>query len=270
MLAVEEMILLSNVIKAPFTKTNRADKKIIEIKRLVLEQPTAPDEQQESHEAALERAKHEAEQIKREAEQYYESIRRQLSKEQEAWQIEKEQLIQSAREEGYKDGFQQGKEEALHRYRELIEQARKITETANAQFYEQINASAETILRIGIKVAERIIGEKLGENHDHFLSLVKRAIKEVREQTEVTVYVHPLSYETIARRKEELKALFHHEADVFIHPDEQLEEHGCIIETPFGRIDASVDTQLEQIKEKLFERMKEGMSAELANSSGRN
>ncbi|REK55226.1 MAG: flagellar assembly protein FliH [Geobacillus sp.] len=261
------MILLSNVIKAPFTKINRVGKKMIEIKRLDFEQPTAPDEQRENHEAAVEHAKHEAERIKREAEQYYELIRQQVQQEQEAWQTEKEQLIQSAREEGYKNGFEQGKAEALHHCRELIEQARQITETANAQFYEQINASAETILRIGIKVAERIIGEKLAENHDHFLSLVKRALKEVREQSEVTIYVHPASYETVVRRKEELKALFHHEADVFIHPDEQLEEHGCIIETPFGRIDASVDTQLEQIKEKLFERMKEGMSAELASSS---
>jgi flagellar assembly protein FliH len=261
------MILLSNVIKAPFTKTNRTAKKTIEIKRLFLEQQNVTEKQQENHEMMMEHAKYEAEQIKREAEQYYESIRQQLLKEQEAWHIEKEQLIQLAREEGYQDGFHQGKEEALHRYRELIEQARQITEKANVQFYEQINASAETILRIGMKVAERIIGEKLAENHDYFLSLVKRAIKEVREQTEVTIYVHPLSYETVVQQKEELKALFHHEADVFIHPDEQLEEYSCIIETPFGRIDASVDTQLEQIKEKLFERMKEGVSTELASSA---
>jgi flagellar assembly protein FliH len=261
----EEMISLSNVIKAPSLK-NRMGKKTIEIKRFFLEQPYETEKQPEDYETIMKQVKQEAAQIKQEAEQYYESVRRQVLKAKEEWRIEKEQLVQSAREEGYHAGFEHGRQEALQHYEQLIAEARHITELANAQFYEQINASAETILRIGIKVAERILGETLGKEHDYFLSLVKRVLQEVREQTEVTIYVHPLSYETVAKQKEELKSLFPHEVDLFIHPDDQLQEYGCIIETPFGRIDASVDTQLMQIKEKLAARMKEGISAELAST----
>jgi flagellar assembly protein FliH len=262
--AGEGMISLSNVIKALSLK-NRVGKKTIEIKHIFHEPPYETAKQPEDYETVMEQVKQEAAKIRQEAEQYYEEMRQQVLKEKEEWHIEKERLVQLAREEGYRAGFEKGREEALEHYDELIAKARHITELANVQFYEQINASAETILRIGMKAAERIIGEALEKDQNYFLSLVKRVLKEVREQTEVTVYVHPLSYEIVARQKEELKSLFPHEVDLFIHPDDKLQEHACIIETPFGRIDASVDTQLAQIKEKLFERIKEGMSTELAS-----
>ena len=41
--------------------------------------------------------------------------------------------------------------------------------------------------------------------------------------------------------------------DFYIYPDDELEETSCIIESENGRIDASVDSQLEEIKIKLFE-----------------
>ncbi|MBB5323675.1 flagellar assembly protein FliH [Anoxybacillus tepidamans] len=252
---------MSNVIKAPFTKTDHSNKKIIEVKNYFLKQtdflvPNDIDEQTNAQ-MMIEQAKREAELIKQEAEQYYHSLKQHISQEQEHWKIEKQQLIATVQQEGYEVGFAQGKEEALHRYDELINEAKRIVETANRQFYEQIEEASETILLIGLKVAERILGEKLMENSEHFLSLVKRAIKEVREQSEVKVYVHPFYYEMLVQQKDELRAVFNQPTDIFIYPDEQLTENGCVIETPFGRIDASVDTQLQQIKQQLLERLEE-------------
>jgi len=254
------MILLSNVIKAPFTKTDHQNKKMIEIKHYFLKQPDASpldQEEQEDAQMLIEQAKQEAQLIQQEAEQYYHSVKQQILQEQEQWQIEKQQLAAMAQQEGYEAGFVQGKEEALRQYQGLLHDARRIVETANEQFYEQIEAASETILLIGLKVAERILGEKRTESHEHFLSLVTRAMKEVREQAEVKIYVHPRYYEWLVQQKDELRAIFNQSTDLFIYPDEQLSENGCVIETPFGRIDASVDTQLQQIKQQLLERLEE-------------
>lgn len=255
--AAEEMILLSNVIKAPFTKTDHHNKKVIEIKHCFLPQKEAPTlEDTREHERMIEQAKQEARLIQQEAEQYYHSVKQQILQEQEQWQIEKQQLAKMAQQEGYEAGFLQGKEEAFRQYEQLIHEAKRIVETANEQFYAQMEATDETILLIGLKVAERILGEKLADS-EHFLSLVKRAIREAREQSEVKIYVHPCYYEWLVQQKEELKAMFNEPVDLFLYPDEQLQETSCIIETPFGRIDASVDTQLQQIKEQLLERLGE-------------
>jgi len=257
------MILLSNVIKAPFAKTDHHNKKMIEIKQYFLQQPAvSPLEQNEQEEAQMliDEAKRQAQLIQQEAEHYYHSVKQQILQEQEQWQIERQQLVRAAQQEGYDAGFIQGKEEALRQYEQLIHEAKRIIETANEQFYEQMDAANETILLIGLKVAERIVGEKLTENHEYLLSLVKQAIKEAREQSEVKIYVHPRYYDWLAQQKEELKAMFSEPVDLFLYPDEQLQETGCIIETPFGRIDASVDTQLQQIKEQLLERLEEATS----------
>ncbi|WP_027408684.1 flagellar assembly protein FliH [Anoxybacteroides tepidamans] len=255
------MILLSKVIKASFTKTDHGSKKIIEVKNCFQKQAEVSFhvemDEGASAQNIVEQAEREAKLIKQEAEKYYHSLKQQILQERENWQLEKQQLMLAAQQEGYEAGYTQGKEEGLQSYHECIEEARRVIQAANEQFYEQIESAKETIFLIGLKVAERILGEKISENNEHFLSLVQRAMKEVREQSEVKLYVHPFYYEMVVQQKDELKAVFNQPADIFIYPDEQLAKDGCVIETPFGRIDASVDTQLQQIKEKLLERLKE-------------
>ncbi|MDE8563117.1 flagellar assembly protein FliH [Anoxybacillus rupiensis] len=255
------MILLSNVIKAPFTTTSHGSKKVIEVKHY-FPQPavSAVSQEIDGHAHAqfiIEQAKEEAKLMKQEAEQYCQSLKENIWQEKENWLAEKQRLMAAAQQEGYEAGYSQGKNEALHAFQELMNEARNIVQTTNQQFYEQIESSKETILLIGLKVAERILGEKLAENHDSFLHLVQRAIKEVREQSEVKLYVHPLHYQTLVQQKDELRAIFSQPVDIFIYPDERLAEGGCMIETPFGRIDASVDTQLQQIKQKLLKWLEE-------------
>jgi flagellar assembly protein FliH len=256
------MISLSKIIKAPFTRNAGNDKKVIEIKDYFTVPKQVPEtnsnlQTQLQTQTILENAKVEAETLKREAQLYYETVQRQILQEKENWEDEKQQLVEMARKEGYEIGLQQGRQDGLAQYHQLIEQARQIVESANNEYYRQIEAANETILLIGLKVAEKILDAHLSENNKHFISLVKRAIREAREHSEVKIYVHPIYYDAVISQKDELKEIFNQEVDLFIYPDAQLPEHGCIIESPFGRIDASVDIQLQQIKEKLRERLEQ-------------
>ncbi|AMV10452.1 flagellar assembly protein FliH [Geobacillus sp. G4] len=259
------MILLSNVIKAPKLAA-RAGKKTIVVQRHVSDLPSSVDDRQREMEAVA-AAKEEAAKLRRQAEQYYESVREQLAREKEEWQREKERLMQEARARGYEDGYAAGREEALSEHRALIEQARRLAERANTEFYARIESTAEAMLEVALKAAERIIGAALEGDRNAFLPLVHQALQEVRRQTEVAVYVHPHGYEIVAEQKELLKSLFPHRVDLFIYPDDALPEYGCVVETPFGRIEASVDVQLERLREALYRRLKEGAFSELAGAS---
>jgi flagellar assembly protein FliH len=48
-------------------------------------------------------------------------------------------------------------------------------------------------------------------------------------------------------------AIFPKDTELYIFPDDELEESSCIIESENGRMDASVDSQLQEIKVKLTE-----------------
>ncbi len=163
-----EMILLSNVIKAPKLAA-RAGKKTIVVQRHVSDLPSSVDDRQREMEAVA-AAKEEAAKLRRQAEQYYESVREQLAREKEEWQLEKERLMQEARARGYEDGYAAGREEALSEHRALIEQARRLAERANTEFYARIESTAEAMLEVALKVAERIIGAALEGDRNAFFA----------------------------------------------------------------------------------------------------
>ncbi|NNU86014.1 flagellar assembly protein FliH [Geobacillus sp. MR] len=259
------MILLSNVIKAPAV-TARTGKKTIAVQRYVLDAPSSAADRQQEWEA-IAAAKEEVAELRRQAEQYYAAVCEQLAQEQEQWRHEKERLMQEARTQGYEDGYAAGRDEALSEHREWIEQARRVAERANDEFYARLESATDMMLEVALKAAERIIGVTLENDRNAFLPLVRQVLQEVRRQTEVIVYVHPHCYEAVIGQQELLKSVFPHHVELFVYPDDALPEYGCLVETPFGRIDASVDTQLEQLREALYRRLKEGMSAELAGAS---
>ncbi|MDQ7861366.1 hypothetical protein RCO48_11125 [Peribacillus frigoritolerans] len=64
-----------------------------------------------------------------------------------------------------------------------------------------------------------------------FLSIVKRAIKEVRDNREVQLHIHPIQYQSILSHKDELMAIFPKDTELYIFPDDELEESSCIIES---------------------------------------
>ncbi|WP_061912718.1 flagellar assembly protein FliH [Geobacillus sp. FSL W8-0032] len=259
------MISLSNVIKAP-TVAARAGKKIIAVHHPLAVGLSEMDGRPEEMEAVV-AAREEAAELRRQTEQYCQAMREQLAREQEQWQAEKERLMQEARAQGYEDGYAAGHAAALSEHREWVEQARRAAERANSEFYARIEATAETMLEVALKAAERILGAALENDRNAFLPLVLQALQEVRRQTEVAVYVHPHCYEMVTEQQERLKSVFPQRVDLFIYPDDTLPEYGCLVETPFGRIDASVDTQLERLREALFRRLKEETSPELAGAS---
>ncbi|WP_026692491.1 flagellar assembly protein FliH [Peribacillus kribbensis] len=174
-------------------------------------------------------------------------------------QIEMEEIpgmMEAAKQDGYRSGFETGRDDGYREMREAVQLARKTVQDSQADYQERIESAQETIVKLSVKIAEKIIGQKLGESQEFILQLVKRAVKEAREYTEVQLHVHPMHYQLLLSEKESLTSLFPRETDLYIYPDEELAVTGCIIESSNGRIDASVDSQLQEIKSKLSDLLK--------------
>ncbi|MBN8199589.1 flagellar assembly protein FliH [Bacillus sp. NTK034] len=254
------MILLSRLIKSYTSAVPKEEKKVISIRLLqsnlnhiedVSEQNT--DRTDEELQAMMNSAREEAERIVNAARIDSEKKTRQMEEQLEALEQEKQKVLEEARSEGFAAGADEGRQSSLREYSELIHMAREVVNSAKHDYKQHIESSERTILNLGLKVAGKILGEVLDQNSDQFLSIVKRALKEVREYTEIQLHVHPMHYDLILSHKEELIRVFPKETDLYIYPDEELSNTSCIIESANGRIEASVDSQLEEIKRKLFE-----------------
>ncbi|MBY0120696.1 flagellar assembly protein FliH [Bacillus sp. S/N-304-OC-R1] len=254
------MILLSRLIKGVSPLVNQVpnDKKVISIK---LFKPDLKDDEitpnpinmDELTQSIIENAQREAEEILRSARHEAEQIREKLDENIQDFELEKVRITESAKESGFAAGFEEGREKGYLEYHDVIQLARSVVDSAKADYRSHVESSDREILEIGIKVAGKILGKTIEENGEEFLTLVKRALKEARENQEVQLHVNPIHFDLLLANKEELKMLFPREVDLFIYPDDELVESSCVIESVNGRIDASIDSQLEEIKRKLIE-----------------
>ncbi len=261
------MILLSKVIKSSFANTIDTEKKTIALKKILQAQADSEaasyneekvvNETNELAEQELQKAIEEAEQMKKEAENEYKQFQDRMNDEMLTQQKQAEQMFKQAEESGYNEGFQQGLEEGKRQYESIIEEAKGIVTASQADYFKRLNEAEPTIIQLALKVAEKIFTETIEENDERWLTIVKAVINEVREQEDVKLYIHPTWYELVLTHKEELQLLVPNCEHLYIYPDAYLDEHGCTVETAYGKIDASVDSQLTEIKRTLLEKLKE-------------
>jgi len=248
---------LSRLIKSQWSNPIQNEKKIISIKILgtpekEMNVPPIEEEQENIH-MFIEEAKEEASRILKQAKQERDLLYEKMNLQREAWTQEKELLKSAAHEEGYKEGKEIGEQKGYTEYQDLLQEARQVVQSSRKDYQTYLETSEKTILDLATKIAAKIIGTKIEENKDYFSALVKKALKEVKDFPEVKLHVHPFHYEELLSKKEELMTVFSNVVNLFIYPDSDLSEDSCLIESSSGRIDASIDTQLSEIKLKLTE-----------------
>ena len=253
--AAEEMTLLSRIIKSSQAIQDGNKGISIQIRPFRMPVNEHEEESTSSHfpNQALIQAEEEAEALVSKAKQHAEAISLEIRQERERWEEERAILAEQAQKEGYQQGVEDGLQKGYGEAKDEIAFAKEIVEASKKDYQEHIESSEAVILELALNVAGKIINQKLEEDEGTFLSIVKRAIKETRDNREVQLHIHPSRYPFLLSNKEELMSIFPKDTDLYIYPDEALQENSCLIESENGRIDASVDSQLAEIKAKLTE-----------------
>lgn len=250
------MISLSRLFKSQNSILAPQEQKIISIRSF--QRAAENDTSQEMiqintmQQAILEKAEQEAAMIFNEASIKAQSIQAKILQEREDWEQEKQQLAEAAKQQGFQEGFATGKDQGYQEWQAQIQEAKTIIDSSKIEYMKQITAAEKTILHLGMKVAEKILGDRIVEDEEVLLPYVKRALREVRQYREIQLHVNSSNYNFILSRKEELMAVFPKETELYIYPDEALSVGNCVIESESGRIDATINTQLQEIKAKLL------------------
>ncbi|MFJ7976399.1 flagellar assembly protein FliH [Peribacillus sp. NPDC096379] len=252
---------MSRIIKSQFAKTAEVKNKQIKIRNFDLSD--SPEGQVNVQEylitEQIEDAKREAKALIKEAETKAGQILQEIEQAKEYWENhEKAEHMKQAYDSGFAEGVQTGRSSGYEEWIDKINQAKEIANSSKEEYVKYINSSEAMILELAIAVAEKIIDQKLKESSEAFLSIVKRTIKEARNYREIQLHINPVHYEEIIEQKEDLQAMFTKETALIIYPDPELSEDSCLIESANGRIDASVDSQLREIKDKLVDLLEGG------------
>ncbi|WP_449353948.1 flagellar assembly protein FliH [Virgibacillus natechei] len=226
--------------------------RVIGIKPITFLEKDRPDEEN-NHQGEINKTKDQLQHLNDQKEKLLLETKTQIKKEKEDWENEKQQYIKEAMEEGYQAGFSQGEEAGLEKYQDLLDKANAITDESIRDYHATIDKSEEAILDLAIHIAGNILKRRLTDDPSSFLSLVKAAIKELKDQSIISIYLHPTTYKYVLKQKDELVLILGNETKLAIYVHEDIQEDGCLIEHPYGQIDAGIDTQLKQIRNVLHE-----------------
>lgn len=264
LLVVEAMTSLSNVFKSSYQKASEVPTREISIRNLHRKVEGEAGQEQVTPDFSIERSKMLADAQKEIAneQQRIEEMRRTATEDieamQVAWEEEKKELQQKAYEEAFQIGFTEGRDKALADMQAAVSQANDITEKSKEIAEEYQKSQERVILELSMRAAERIMHETLAENEEKFISIVRRALIEVREMKEIKLYVSTVYYQLIAANRSELAAIFPPETPFLIFVNEDFEETECYIETNHGRIVVTIDEQLEELRKRLIDLLEQG------------
>lgn len=147
---------------------------------------------------------------------------------------------------GEKAGFELGVKKAEVLFNGL---SRVLDELTN--FKESIYKPCEReILELSLAVARRVIQREV-EKKDAVLDCVREALKAAVAGGEILIKVNPKDLHVLLEHKGELARYGEGIKGVKIEGDEGIGKGGCLIDTNYGEIDATVESALQEIEARL-------------------
>ncbi|MEW6620451.1 MAG: FliH/SctL family protein [bacterium] len=166
-----------------------------------------------------------------------------------------DQVTQVAKQDGYEQGFKEGKEQGINAGQEVIKktlsQIHNVLLEAKHKREEIIQTNQEMILDLALMIAKKIIKTELATNKQAILKNLTQTLKKVKNKEEIKVKINPVHLQELSSKKEELLSQVFGLEGINFEEDENIEPGGCLIETNFGLIDATISSQLEIIYEAL-------------------
>ena len=181
-----------------------------------------------------------------------------------AAKAEQEEIRMGARDEGYRDGYAQGTAKAMddaQRDREAVaarleKEVQAFLEKADMAREEFIRQSQDELLDLCIAVAEKVVRVSLKSSSEVIVRMIQTATERMKRQEWVHIYISGCDTKGAAQISPALTtalgALSQH---VKIIPMGDDEGGTCIVETPEEIIDASVSTQMTNIRDLLRDQM---------------
>jgi type III secretion protein L len=144
--------------------------------------------------------------------------------------------LESARQEGFRHG--------LAEWDSALAGVRRAEEALDARYEPEL-------IRLAVKIAEKIIGEELRLRPETVVSIVRECLRGIRHEHSLTLRVAPADREVVERQLGSLNDSASGRR-IQVRADPEVSQGGCIVESVAGAIDARFQTQLACLEEILL------------------
>lgn len=164
------------------------------------------------------------------------------------WDVVIHTQEQAAYERGRRDGESGLGAQLIQQRNEIVELQRGILTNLNGAVSQVIHESQSACIQLALEAAGRIVA---GYPIDSGLveAVVREALAQVEDSTEITVQVHPEDLALLQKNDSSLLGDTSEKSRLRFVPSSQVNRGGCLVQTRFGVIDAQREVKLRQLAE---------------------
>ncbi len=160
--------------------------------------------------------------------------------------------LEQGNKKGYAEGYQKGSSEFDLIKEEYIKNTKEIFNKINElnEYKKDIFKSTEPYF-IGLvdSILKKVIADEFVANPPHIMDVIRDALRKMGEMERIRIKVNPQHYDFITENKQRLIAQIGSVQSLDILKSETIQPGGCIIETEYGLVDATIETKMIGIME---------------------
>ena len=156
--------------------------------------------------------------------------------------------------EAYEKGFEQGQKDGLALEQKKIEEMGKQLEALLSEINNlkvQIYSESEgELLKLCMAITRKIISTEVTMNKAIIGNTIQSALKFVADKRKIRIILNPDDLEDVKRLLPDLSKLIKG-GQFQLTEDHTIEKGGCMIETGFGKINATIDEQMALLEDEI-------------------
>ena len=160
--------------------------------------------------------------------------------------------------DAYEKGFSQGHKDGLELGKKRLAESAKRLETVIKGLSELkmrlYREAEEEILRLAIEIAKKIVHKELSIDSNAVLGTIRKAMEFLNGRTSIRILLNPADMDKVEEALPQIKAEKKLDG-IELVPDPTVGRGGCILETGFGNINATIEDQLAAIADELLDEL---------------
>jgi len=150
---------------------------------------------------------------------------------------------------GYAAGERAGLEAGTTRAEAMLRRLAQTLDELKALRGTLVRQTEEQMVQLALAIAKKILRREAAVDQDLIVAMARVALERVGESGIATIRLNPEDYASTVQRHTDHWA----GARVKVVADPSVSRGGCLVESEFGFVDASVDAQFEQVAQAMAE-----------------
>ena len=160
--------------------------------------------------------------------------------------------------ESYEKGFVQGEKDGFEvgqrRLEPMIHQFENILLELERQQKDLYRIYEKEMLQLALSMGKKLFHDGVLFHEEAIIATLQEAFQQVIDRKRIVVHLHPMDHQYLLNHPGGFPFLHEEGEGVRIIVDSSISRGGCLLETSFGEIDATLESQFDEIVSLIWKR----------------